>query len=382
VKRPLGQRIAYAIAAPLTALIFSFAISTIVLEISGNSAIDAFHAMFNYAARTDSVVSILNRGAPLYLAGLAVAIGFKMNLFNIGVNGQYLLAALLAAAVGAAVSLPQVLHVALIMLVAVLVGALWSAIPATLKVTRGVSEVVSTIMLNYVALAIIGWTLSNYLRDRTTKSLQLQTPLIQKSGRIGGLNGFIGKFGIHPPPGSSLYGFVPIAVLVGVLFWIIVWKTRFGFDLRASGTNPSAARASGVDPRAMVFKTMILSGIFAGLVGLPDLFGQSHQYTLDFRGDYGFNGIGVALLGRNHPGGIALGAILFGFLERSAQILDIEGIPKEIVTIMKGIIIISVVIAYEVVGRIQRAQEARQAATAAHAPGAGPGAAPAEVVPA
>jgi simple sugar transport system permease protein len=254
-----------------------------------------------------------------------------------------------------------------------LVGAVWSAVPATLKVTRGVSEVVSTIMLNYVALAIIGWSLTNYLQDNDPNSLQLKTKLLPKSGRIPGLTWLPEKLGFNVPPGSSLYGFLPIAILVGVAFWIIVWKTRFGYDLRASGQNPSAARASGVSPRAMVFRTMILSGIFAGLVGMPDLLGFSHQYNLDFRGDYGFNGIGVALLGRNHPGGVAIGALLFGFLERSAQILDLEGIPKEIVAIMKGIIIISVVVAYEVVGRLVRAQEARHAASAARSSDAGTG---------
>jgi simple sugar transport system permease protein len=161
---------------------------------------------------------------------------------------------------------------------------------------------------------------------------------------------------------QDLFGFVIVAILVGVLFYLIVWRTRFGYDLRASGTNPDAARVSGVDPNAMVIRTMLLSGAIAGLVGMSDLLGFFHQYTLDFPVGLGFTGIAVALVGRNHPVGIALAALLFGFIERSAQILDLEEIPKEIITIMQGVIILSVVIAYEVVRRLIQAQEVRAAA--------------------
>ena len=122
---------------------------------------------------------------------------------------------------------------------------------------------------------------------------------------------------------------------------------------------------SGVNPNAMVVRTMVLSGALAGLIGIPQLLGDFHQFDFDFPQGLGFAGIAVALLGRNHPLGIAFGAFLFGWLDRAGQVLDLEGIPKEIVTIMQGIIIISVVIAYEVVARVGRTAEARAAATAA-----------------
>jgi simple sugar transport system permease protein len=141
-----------------------------------------------------------------------------------------------------------------------------------------------------------------------------------------------------------------------------VWRTRFGFDLRASGLNPWAAQASGVDPKGMIVKAMLLSGGIAGLVGLSETLGYFHRYTLDFTTGLGFTGIAVALLGRNHPFGMAIGAFLFGFLSSSAQILDLDGIPKEIVGIMQGVILLSVVVAYEVVRRIRAAAEVRAAA--------------------
>ena len=138
-------------------------------------------------------------------------------------------------------------------------------------------------------------------------------------------------------------------------------------NLRASGLNPGAAEASGVDPKAMVVKTMVIGGAVAGLVGMPQLLGFFNQYTIDFPTQLGFTGIGVALLGRNHPVGMAAGAFLFGWFDRAAQILDLRGIPKEITFIMQGVILLSVVVAYEVVGRRIRAAEVQAAAEAAAA---------------
>jgi len=156
-------------------------------------------------------------------------------------------------------------------------------------------------------------------------------------------------------------------VIVGVAYYVLVWKTRFGYDLRASGLNPDAAQASGVDPRSMVIKTMLLSGAVAGLTGMMYLLSFFHSYSLDFPTGLGYTGIAVALVGRNNPVGIAIGALLFGFLERSAQILDLNNIPKEIFYIMEGIIILTVVVAYEVVRRLVEAQETKAAAERAKA---------------
>jgi simple sugar transport system permease protein len=362
--------------APLVAVAVAIGISSAVLLLIDESPVTAFGAMLRYAARVDSAVSIVNRAVPLYLSGLAVALGFKMGLFNIGVEGQYRLAALTSAYVGGALTgLPPVLHVALIIVVAVLTGAGWAGIAGALKVTRGVHEVISTIMLNAISTALAAYLLSRYLREAPQPGdLVIKTAEITPSGRIPSLNPLLESLGVTIPSGASLQGFVLFAALVGVGYYVLVWRTRFGYDLRASGANAAAAQASGVNPGRMVLYTMMLSGGVAGLVGLSQILGFFHRFTIDFPIGLGFTGIAVALLGRNHPVGIALAALLFGFFDRGAQILDLEAIPKEIVTIVQGIIILSVVISYEVARRIAESQEAEEVAAKLE-----PGHAPAEV---
>jgi len=345
--------------APLSAVVLALVITSIALLAIRKNPVTAFRLMGQYGAQRDSVISILNRAVPLYISAVAVAIGFKMNLFNIGVEGQYTLAALIAASVGAAVHLPAPIHITLILVTAMIVGALWSGIAGVLKVTRGVSEVISTIMLNYIAIGAVAYLLSNYLtRPLTASDLTTRTPDIPASGLFPAL---------IKSPAENLSGFLIVAVIVGAAYYVLVWKTRFGFNLRASGLNPDAAQASGVDPRSMVIKTMLLSGAVAGLTGMMYLLSFFHSYSLDFPTGLGFTGIAVALVGRNNPVGIAIGALLFGFLERSAQILDLNNIPKEIFYIMEGIIILTVVVAYEVVRRLVEAQETKAAAERAKA---------------
>jgi ABC-type uncharacterized transport system permease subunit len=343
---------------PASAIVLALAVSSIALLAIGADPIAAFRSMFEYGIRPNSLASMVNRAVPLYIAGLAVAVGFKMNLFNIGVEGQYRLAALLAAAVGAAVTLPAPLHVALIIVVAMLVGAGWAGIAGVLKVKRGVHEVVSTIMLNFIATGVGAYLLANYLRKPQPEGsvdLIISTRLIPKSGQLASLT----RVG-----GVDLHSFVFFAVILGIVVYVVVWRTRFGYDLRATGINPGAAEASGVDPGRMIITTMLLSGGIAGLIGLSDLFGFSHAYTLDFPTGLGFDGIAVALVGLNHPVGVAVAALLFGWVDRAAQILDLEGIPKEVIVITKGVIILSVVMAYEVVRRIVLTQEVKAAAEA------------------
>ncbi|MET0158683.1 MAG: ABC transporter permease, partial [Acidimicrobiales bacterium] len=287
----------------------------------------------------------------LYLSGVAFAIAFKMGLFNIGVEGQYTIAVLMAAFVGAAVNLPPVLHVTLILVVAMLSGMVWGAIPGVLKVTRGVSEVISTIMLNAIATFLVSYLLAHHFLDRADETLNLQTKKIPESGWFPDLTTL--------GPNATINAIVLLALAVGIGYYVLIWRTRFGYDLRASGLNPLAAQASGVAPRAMIVKGMMISGAVAGLVGMPTLLGFSHNYGLDFGTGLGFAGITVALLGRNNPIGIAVGALLLAFLDRSAQILDLEDIAKEIVVIMEGVIVLSVVIAYELVQRVIEKQQRR-----------------------
>jgi simple sugar transport system permease protein len=341
---------------PVSAIVLALGVSSLVLIIIGENPLSAFRSMASYGTQPNSLASMVNRAVPLYVAGLAVAIGFKMNLFNIGVEGQYRLAALLSAAAGAAVTLPAPLQIAFIMLVAMAVGASWAGIAGVLRVKRGVHEVVSTIMLNFIATGVGAYLLANYLRKpRLPNELIIQTRQIPRSGALPNL-AVVG--------GEDLRSFLVIAIAVGIAVYVLIWRTRFGYDLRATGINPEAARASGVDPNRMIVRTMLISGAIAGLIGMSDLLGFFHAYTLDFPTGLGFDGIAVALVGLNHPAGIAVAALLFGWVDRAAQILDLEGIPKEVIIITKGVIILSVVVAYEVVRRIVQTQQIKAAAEA------------------
>jgi len=357
------RKIFLASLAPVSAIVFSLLVASIALLLVGRNPITAFGAMWDFARTSTSVASMINRAVPLYISAVAVAVGFQMGLFNIGVEGQYQIAALFAGWVGGNIVLWAPLHVAVIILVAVVVGMIWAGIAGVLKVTRGVHEVISTIMLNFIAFSVIAFLLLNYFRDDPNR-LNLQTPTLPPSGQIPSLDFLFTMFGFSAPRGVSLHGFAVFAIFVGVFYYLLVWRTRFGYELRASGINPGAARMAGVNPNRMIMNTMLISGGIAGLVGLAGLFGTLQSYTQDFPRNLGFNGIAVALLGRNHPVGMALGALLFGFMDRSALILDLKDTPKEVVTIMQGVVVLAVVIAYEVVNRLIERLEIRAAAEA------------------
>jgi simple sugar transport system permease protein len=155
--------------------------------------------------------------------------------------------------------------------------------------------------------------------------------------------------GIDLGAAGEIYGLVILAVLLGIGYWVVLNRTRFGFDLRASGASSSAAAASGVDPKRMVLTAMLLSGAIAGLAGLPILLGDSHTYNLNFPTGIGFLGIGIALLGRNSPVGIVFAALLWAWLDKASPELDFHGYDKEIAVIMQGLIVLSVVVSYEAV---------------------------------
>lgn len=340
------ERVMLAVAAPALAVLVAMVLSSVIVLASGKNPLDAFRLMAEYAANADIQVLILNRATTYYLAAIAVAIGFRMNLFNIGVDGQYRVAAFSAAAVGGAVALPGPLHIALILVVAVLVGGAWAGIAGLLKVNRGVSEVVSTIMLNAIATYLLSYLIQpSVLGNQPKGSNNLTTTPLKESAWFPGI-------GVRSGGQTyELWGFVFVAVALGVAFHYMLNRTTFGFDLRAAGASESAAVASGVDTKKMVLISMLISGGLAGLIGMPQLLGDSHQYSLDFPAGIGFTGIAVALLGRNSPVGIAFAALLWAFLDRSAPNLDFNGYEKEIATIMQGLIVLSVVVAYEVVRR-------------------------------
>lgn len=340
---------------PLLAIAFAALLSSVVLLISGAEPLNAYGTMLGQVFEGSVAVEIVNLATTYYLAGLAVAIGFKMNLFNIGVEGQYRFAAVVAAIVGGSVALPPGIHTLVIVLVAVLAGAAYAAVPAILKVTRGVSEVITTIMMNSIVFGLVAF-LINPDQFGVQTGNAVNTPTIASSGWMPGIS-----FG----GAGTLFGFVFVAVAIGIGYWFVLNRTRFGFELTASGESPTAAAAGGVSAKRMTLTAMLLSGGMAGLVAMPALLGQTHEYGFTSPTGYGFIGIAVALLGRNHPGGVAFGALLWSFLDTSAVSLETIDVPREITTIMQGVIVLSVVVAYEVMRRVDLAAEQRRVGSAA-----------------
>lgn len=359
------RRVGLSLLAPVLALLVAALISAVVILAIGQDPLVAARTLVDFgdtsASQMQALSVILNRAIPLFLAGLAVSIAFRMGLFNIGVEGQYRMATLAAAWVGASVVLPRPLHLLLIVVVAMAVGASWAGIAGVLKVTRGVSEVISTIMLNFVAIGLTAFFITGPARGTPQGSLTVATEALPESGRLPGLDGLLGALGLAQPR-TPIYGSLIPAIVVGILVAILVKRTIFGFDLRASGLSPTAATASGVNARAMVVKAMLISGALAGLIGLPDLVGRTYAYGSGFTAGLGFLGIAVALLGRNSPVGIALGALLFAFLDRAALALQFADIPSQVVTIIQGTIVLAVVIANEIARRIALRQAERTGA--------------------
>ncbi len=347
------RRIVLAVAAPLLAIAFALLVTALVLVATGDPVWSTVQQVWDYGTERRVIAQTLNQGTVYYLSALAVAVGFRMNLFNIGVDGQYRLAAFSAAVVGSEVSLPKPLHITVIVLTAMLVGAMWAGIAAVLKATRGVSEVISTIMLNAIATSLIAYLLRQVKVD-VAGSNNIGTKPIAESGAFPGIP-------LIPDANLDVFGFIVVAILAGVVYTVVLGRTRFGFDLRATGRSESAAVASGVNVKRMVVVSLLISGAVAGLVGMPQLLGgDSRSYSLDFPAGLGFTGIAIALLGRNNAVGMALGALLFSFLDSSSIILDINDISKEIVLIMQGTIVLSVVIVYELVRRYGIVAEQRR----------------------
>jgi ABC-type uncharacterized transport system permease subunit len=352
-----ARRILMGAAAPLLSIVVAVVVTSLILVVAGDP-VGAVWAQLFKVPLPRQVVAIINAATVYYLSAVAVAIGFKMNLFNIGVDGQYRIASFAAALFAGQGFLPGWLNIIVALLVAIATGAVWAGIAGLLKVTRGVSEVISTIMLNAIATYLVAFLLSK-TAVRVEGSNATNTKPLPEDSRVPGIS----VDGIIATP-SKVYGLVVLAVLVGVLYWFVINKTRFGFDLRATGKSETAAVASGVKVKRMVLMSMVISGGAAGLVGMPLLFGQDYVYGDTVQAGLGFAGIAIALLGRNHPVGIAFAALLWAYLDAQGNGLQITaGVSDRLVLVIQGVIVLSVVIAYEVVRRANVRLEQRRVAT-------------------
>jgi len=271
---------------------------------------------------------------PLIFTGLSVAVAFHGGLFNIGAEGQLTLGALAAAAVGALwPSFPPPIAPVLAGLAAFLVGMMWGAIPGWLRARRGSHEVITTIMLNFVAAG-----LASYVTLYLLKNPGSQNP----ETRPIGAGYMIRQFEIFggAPVGTALI----VAVVASVVLRILLSRTALGFEIRAVGESESAARAAGIDAAKIRIIAMSLSGGLAGLVGISEVLGNAGRFKIEFSPGYGFTGIAVALLARNHPLAVLPAALLFGALHKGTTDLDIETehVTRELSLVLQALIILCV----------------------------------------
>lgn len=271
----------------------------------------------------------LTNSVPYIFAGLAVALGFRCGLFNIGVEGQILIGGLASVWVGYTItSLPWFIHLPLALVVGALAGALWSAIAGYLKARTGAHEVINTIMMNYLAFRLSDLLLTDP-RLMMRPGGAPMTPRIVPTAYLPRLFGSPLRFHV---------GFF-LALLVAVFVFWFLWKTTLGFEIRTVGANPDAARYAGMSVAKNFVLAMGLSGALAGLAGANEVLGVTHFVGGGFSPGYGFDSIALALLGKSHPVGVVLAALLFGTLRAGATKMQILGIPIDIIQILQATII-------------------------------------------
>ena len=274
---------------------------------------------------TESLVT----ATPYIFAGLAVALGFRCGLFNIGAEGQLLIGALCSAFVGYSIKgLPAIIHLPLAILAGAAGGAVWGMIPGYLKARFGAHEVVNTIMMNWIAFRLSDWLLNGPMKASGFRPV---TPNVEATAELP-------RF--FPDPIRLNWGFILALVMAYALYWFL-FKTTLGFEIRSVGANPDAAKYAGMNIIRNFVLVMALSGGLAGMAGSAQVLGVDHWVGAGFSAGYGFDAIALALLGKSHPAGVVVAALLFGFLRSGAtRMQSIAGVPIDIISIIQGLVII------------------------------------------
>ncbi|MCG9129238.1 ABC transporter permease [Candidatus Poribacteria bacterium] len=286
----------------------------------------------------DDIGSILFNSTPLIFTGLAVAIGYKAGLFNIGCEGQLYVGGFAATWIGLNIDLPPFILIPFCIIAAMSFGGIWGAIPGILKARYGAHEVINTIMMNFIAFAIMSYLVTSIFQE--PGQMEPQTAEIHDAARLPKLAGLIP---ILPQSNLLNTSFLISCVVVLFLYFLLKY-TRWGYELRLVGNSPEVASYGGINPGTVTIWVMTLSGAIAGLAGVADVLGYHYRFVLSFSPGWGFTGIAVALMGRNHPFGVLAAAILFGFLSKVA--LDVElllDIPHGLFIAGQGLLILGLV---------------------------------------
>lgn len=324
---------------PVLAVCGFFLLCGIVLILRGQNAFEFYRIVFlSGFSNFDEFGGVLFNATPLIFTGLAVAIAYKAGLFNIGCEGQLFVAAFAAAWVGIHFNLPSVLMIPLCLCAAMFAGAIWGGIPGILKAKFGAHEVINTIMMNFIALAITNFLVTSVYRE--PGQMIPHTSQISESAHLPRL----AETFFFIPESNLLNTSFILACICVIFCYVLLKHTRWGYELRLVGNAPDVAEYGGINPRVVAVCVMALSGSIAGLAGVADVMGYRYRFADSFSSGWGFTGIAVALLGRNHPFGVFAAALLFGLLNKVA--LDIElflNVPRGLFLVGQGLLIIWIV---------------------------------------
>jgi len=326
--QPLGES--------LTTILLGLAAGGLLMAVFGHHPLVAYHALLVGAFGTvPDMLESLAYATPLMLTALTFAVGVRGGLFNIGAEGQMYLGAVAAIFVAGTFPLPPGIHLAAATLAGMLAGGVWAVIPALLKVSRGVHEVISTIMMNWIS-----FHLSTYL------TLAFLIGAVRGDSTRPALP--TARYAVLTED-ATLTAAVFVAVAFALLVYLYLWGTRAGYELRLAGENPDAARYAGVHAGRVVVLNFVIGGLAAGLAGATQVIGRPPAWalyaTLGNVATLGFDGIGVALVGRNHPVGSVLAACLFGALAQGGRLMEYQaGVPSELVRALNGLIVITLAV--------------------------------------
>ncbi|MEX2143903.1 MAG: ABC transporter permease [Anaerolineales bacterium] len=321
------EKIWVAISIPLVAVLVAMLFGAIIIASNGIDPIRAYSSLFR-GAFGDMVAfgRTLEKATPLLFSGLAVSFAFKAGLFNIGAQGQLLFGGITAAAIGFGVhGLPTIIHLPLALLGGALAGALYGIIPGILKTSTGAHEVITTIMLNYIAINMTDYLADGPWKDTSASNIVARTPQILDTAVI-------------PRLAQLPLGFF-LAVGIAILVWWVLEKSTLGFEIRTAGLNPRAARYSGIKVARIIVLTMVLSGFLAGMGGAVETMGVIGRYQPGFNLGLGFEGITVALLGKTHPIGNIFAAILIGALKAGSSLMQRVGVDPEITSVLQALML-------------------------------------------
>ncbi len=358
----LGNLIIQA-SALLGAFTFAALIGSLIIIGYHENPIDIYSTIWHFGVnRPEDIASVLVNATPLIFSGLAVAVAFKGGLFNIGVEGQYIVGMMGAAFAAIFLrSLPGPLLLIATVLGSIVAAMIWAFIPAILKVKTGAHEVVTTIMMNGVAVSLVAWTILNPLRSHARHLIDLRSQTFPHNALIPTI---AQTFGLQQqiPPVVRFTWLFPVALIACVLVWFLMYRSRLGYEVRAIGSSMGSAEAGGVSIGATQIKIFLISGALAGFVGLNQILGDKGYLGANYEAGLGFAGITVAFLGRNNPIGIVLASLLVGFLSRGQDGLSVtSNLPIETLIILQGVLILSVIIAYELVSRALNKRTQREA---------------------